>query len=455
MYKKGLKTLMVMSSVLSLTISGCGSGGDTTTTGTATPAPTATPSAQTSMPAENVKLTFWDENPGPNRTPFYEELIKRFEAKNPSIKVEYVGIPASGAKQKYDVSIAANDTPDVAGINMVWLSDFVAKGAVNELDPYFKDWSDKDKIASNIVEFDRGLSADKKLYYLPHTMFLDILWYRTDWVKDAGLKAPTTWDDFFTNIDKLTDIKNNRYGFSIRGGSGSINQLTSMIYAYSGITEYFTADGKATVRDPKIAEFLSKYVALYKKNTPVSDITNSNKEMNATLDTGTSAMIQHNFGSYNDHVTNLGSDKFAGVIPPKAANGKRVVVPVANGLVMFKNSKHPQEAWKFLSFLMNADSQTYWNQNIGQMPTNTDALKSDYVKNTQHIQQGAEALADKETVSLRLPFELPDYTKITTQQLEPEFQKLLTGKTSVEEFVNGWATSIEKAKKDYDAAMKK
>ncbi|WP_171683850.1 ABC transporter substrate-binding protein [Paenibacillus planticolens] len=455
MYTKGLKMLLVVGSALSLTLSGCSSGGSSTTTETTAPKPTTAPTAQATNPAEKVKLTFWDENPGPNRTPFYEELIKRFQAKNPNIQVEYVGIPASGAKQKYDVSIAANDTPDVAGINMVWLSDFVAKGAVQELDPYFKDWSEKDKIAANIVEFDRGLSADKKLYYLPHTMFLDILWYRTDWVKDAGLKAPTTWGDFFTNIDKLTDIKNNRYGFSIRGGAGSINQLTSMIYAYSGISEYFTPDGKATVRDPKITEFLNKYVALYKKNTPVSDVTNSNKEMNATFDTGTSAMIQHNFGSYNDHVTNLGNDKFAGVIPPKADNGKRVVVPVANGLVMFKNSKHPQEAWKFLSFLMSADSQTYWNQNIGQMPTNTDSLNSDYVKTTQHIQQGAEVLADKDTIALKLPTHLPDYTKITTQQLEPDFQRVLTGKMTVADFVNGWATSMEKAKADYEAAMKK
>lgn len=454
MYKKGLKMLVVVGSALSLTLTGCGNGD--TAAGTASPAtPSSAPSVQPSASTEKVKITFWDENPGPNRTPFYEELIKRFQAKNPNIEVEYVGIPASGAKQKYDVAIAANDTPDVAGINMVWLSDFVAKGAVQELDTYFKDWSDKDKVAPNILEFDRSLNADKKLYYLPHTMFLDILWYRTDWVKDAGLKAPTTWDDFFTDIDKLTDIKNNRYGFSIRGGSGSINQLTSMMYAYSGIGEYFTADGKATVRDPKMAEFLTKYVALYKKNTPVSDVTNSNKEMNASFDTGTAAMIQHNFGSYNDHLTNLGADKFAGVIPPKAANGKRVVVPVANGLVQFKKSKHPQEAWKFLSFLMGAESQTYWNQNIGQMPTNTDALNSDYVKNTQHIQQGAQVLADKDTISLKLPNELPDYTKITTQQLEPDFQKLLTGKMSVDEFINGWATSMEKAKKDYDAAMKK
>ncbi|GBG07388.1 ABC transporter substrate-binding protein [Paenibacillus agaridevorans] len=454
MYKKGLTVMMAIGLAFTLTLAGC-SGGQN---GSSTTEPSKAPEKQseaTSKPQENVTLTFWDENPGPNRTPFYEELIKRFEDQNPHIKVEYVGIPASSNKQKYDVAIAANDTPDVAGINMVWLSDFVAKGAVAELDPYFDAWSEKDKISANMIDFDRGLSADGKLYYLPHTMFLDILWYRTDWVKDAGLNAPDTWDDFFKNIEQLTDIPNNRYGFSIRGGGGSINQLTSMIYAYSGIGEYFTADGKATVNDPKVVEFLNKYVALYKKNTPVSDVTNGNKEMNANFDTSTTAMIQHNFGSYNDHVTNLGTDKFAGLIPPKSDNGKRVVVPVANGLVLFKDSKHPEEAWKFLSFLMSAESQTYWNENIAQMPTNTVSLQSDYVKNTQHIQQGAQVLEDPDTISLKLPFYLPDYTKITTQQLEPDFQKVLTDKMTVESFVKGWADSMEQAQAEYIAAMKK
>ena len=43
--------------------------------------------------AEKVKVVFWDDNTGPQRTPIWEELITRFEKENPTIDVEYVGLP--------------------------------------------------------------------------------------------------------------------------------------------------------------------------------------------------------------------------------------------------------------------------------------------------------------------------------------------------------------------------
>lgn len=290
---------------------------------------------------------------------------------------------------------------------------------------------------------------------MPTTMYLDVFWYRTDWIKDAGLKPQTTWNDFFTAAEKLTDAGKNRYGYSIRGAGGSIVQLTNAMYAYSGIEHYFGSDGKSTVADPKNLEFLKKYVALYKKYTPTSDITNAYKEMVATFDTGTAAMIQHNFGSFNNHKTSLGDGKFAATILPKSDNGKRIIAPTANGYGIFKNTKHPNEAWQLLSFLLSADSQTYWNQNIGQMPTNSDSLQSEYVKNTQHIQEGAKVMADKDTVVLDLPVYLPDYNSIMTQQLEPSFQKVLSATITPESFLKDWAAAMDKAKVDYDKSIKK
>jgi multiple sugar transport system substrate-binding protein len=450
MNKKRLTLLLVFCLIFSLVLAACNNSSNKESVKA-----TGVTSKETSKPEEKVKLIFWDENAGPNRTPYYEELLKRFKEKNPNIDVEYVGISSSTNKQKYDAAIASNETPDVAGINEYWISDFVAKGALLPLDPFFDKWSDKDKIAPNLIAFNRTLAIDKKLYHIPNTMFMDVFWYRTDLIKAAGLNPPNSWGNFFTDVEKLTDISNSHYGYSIRGGGGSINQLTTAMYAYSGISSYFNSDGKSTVNDPKMIEFLKKYTALYKKNTLESDVSNSYKEMVANFNSGSAAIIQHNFGSYNDNVKALGKEKFAGALLPKAENGKRVVAPIANGYGIFKNTKNPDAAWKLLSFLESAESQTYWNQSIGQMPTNADSLNSDYVKNSVHLQEGSQVLNDKETVILNVPFYFPNYASIVTNQLEPDFQKVLFGKMTVEDFLNNWAKSLEKAKVDYDAASKK
>ena len=49
---------------------------------------------------EKITLTFWDENAGEKRTPYYEELIKRFNDSQDRIVVTYEGIPSSSAKEK-------------------------------------------------------------------------------------------------------------------------------------------------------------------------------------------------------------------------------------------------------------------------------------------------------------------------------------------------------------------
>jgi multiple sugar transport system substrate-binding protein len=450
--------LAALASGISLVLAGCGSNGGGTAASGASGGNTGKPAAgagDNSANTSKVTITFWDDNAGPNRTPYYQEIFKRFEQKYPNIHVEYVGVPQQSYKQKMDVAIASSDVPDVAAVANNYVSDFAAKGALLPVDQYYDKWEEKDKMIPSVINFIRSLSPDKKLYMLPNTLFMDLYWYRTDKIKEAGLNPPGTWTDFFTDVDKLTDAGKNQFGYGMRGGSGSINQLTTAMYAYSGITEYFDKNGKATVNDPKNIEFVKKFAALYKKDTATSDVTNGYKEMVAEFNSGTAAIIQHNFGSYNDNLKSLG-DKFAGVLLPKSDfTGKTVAVTNPNGYSAMKGTKHPEEAWKLLSFLASSDIQTYWNQNIGQMPTNQDSMNSDYAKNAKHIQDGAKALADKDTTILSVPVYLPDYASIVSQQLEPNFQKVLTGNMTAEDFLNGWAKAMEKSYQDYNKALKK
>ena len=73
--------------------------------------------------------------------------------------------------------------------------------------------------------------------------------------------------------------------------------------------------------------------------------------MVAQWDSGTIGMLNHNLGSYQDHVKALGVDKFRGIPQPTGPGGKRVQVsnPV-DGLGLFKSSKNKEAAWKFIEF---------------------------------------------------------------------------------------------------------
>jgi multiple sugar transport system substrate-binding protein len=150
---------------------------------------------------------------------YQHHVIKRFEAKNPNINVEYVGIPNSLAKSKYDAAIAANDMPDVGSVQTTWLPEFSLRGALLPLDSYFNKSDLKGKINKGAVDFNKGITRDKKLYGIPYTQNLDIIWLRSDWFQQAGVKVPATWDDFFNSANQMTDKTKNHYGFTTRGPS--------------------------------------------------------------------------------------------------------------------------------------------------------------------------------------------------------------------------------------------
>ncbi|MBA4493348.1 ABC transporter substrate-binding protein [Paenactinomyces guangxiensis] len=444
MYKKVFRTILALSLVTSLFLAGCGQE------------KTAINGDNHSASGGKVVLTFWDENAGPQRTPIYEELIKRFEAQNPNIDIQYVGLPKNSAKQKYDAAIAANDMPDVAGVQTSWLPEFSIRGALLPLDDYFNQWSEKGKINEPTIDFNRNIVVDKKLYGIPYTQNLDILWYRPDWFKESGVKPLETWDEFFTAVEKMTDKGKNRYGFSIRGGAGGSFQLQRMMYAYSGIDKYFDKSGKSTINDPKHVEFVKKYLGLYKKYTPESDITNGYKEMVAGFDTGAVALVQHNIGSYGEHSKALKPEQFAALPLPKTADGK-YVAEGGNSInfSIFKTTRHPKEAWKFVSFMTSAESQSYWNQNTGQIPTHADVLNEKWVKDAQHIQTAFKVLEDPNMVFYNPAFYLPDYRSILDNVVDPGIQAVMSGKKSVEDFLNEWAGAMEKSKQQYDAHFKK
>ncbi|MEW9667298.1 sugar ABC transporter substrate-binding protein [Ammoniphilus sp. 3BR4] len=443
------RALLASSLATTLLLAGCGGGSQETTA-------IKDDGAKPAEASEKVVLTFWDENAGPERTPYYEELIKQFEAENPNIDIEYVGIPNKSSKQKYDASIAANDTPDVGGVQTSWIADFSAREALVPMDEYFNQWSEKDKMNKGAIEFNRSVSIDGKLYQLPTMQNIDILWYRPDWYQEAGLKAPENWDEFFTAVEKMTDKGQNRFGFTIRGGKGGSFQLQRMMYAYSGIGEYFDANGKSTVNDPKHVEFVEKYLGIYKKYTPESDITNAYKEMIAGFDTGAVALVQHNIGSFGEHSKALQPGQYAALPLPKTADGKYTVEGGnTNGYAIFKTTKHPDEAWKFVSFLGSAKSQSYWNQKVGLIPTNSEVLNEQWVKDAQHIQTAFAVLEDPNTVFYNPPFYLPDYRSILDNIVDPGIQAVMSGKKSTQDFLDEWAAAMEKSKQQFDSVMKK
>ncbi|MFI8234366.1 ABC transporter substrate-binding protein [Streptomyces sp. NPDC085900] len=394
------------------------------------------------------EITFWDNNGGV-RTDIWKQIISDFEKKYPNIKVDYVGIPAASAQSKYDTAIQGGGLPDVGGVGTAMLAEVAVQGALEPLDSRLAKSSLNGRLSQNLLESSKAAGGGDQLYQIPTSSNNGTLWYRTDLFEKAGLDAPTTWDKFYTAADKLTNKGKNRFGFTIRGGEGSIAPALDAAYSQSGITSFWNGD-KTTVNDPKNVAALEKYVALYKKDTPSADVNNDFTKMVAQWDSGTIGMLSHNLGSYQDHLKALGADKFRGLPNPTQADGTRVQIsnPV-DGLSLFKSSKNKAAAWKFVEFAVSHEENSKFNQSAGQIPANTDAAKDAWIQKAEPTKLAAEALNGAGTKIVQLPYYLPDWNTISKADNEPNFQKVLLGKMSVKDFLNTLADQLNKAQADW------
>jgi multiple sugar transport system substrate-binding protein len=402
-----------------------------------------------------VTITYWDTNAGPDRTPVWQELIRRFEAANPTITVQYVGIPIAQQLQKLQTAILSGTVPDVSNPQVSQLAGMVAQGGLLPLDSQFNGWSEKNDIPASVVQSIKGLVPDKKLYAIPISGNLTTLYYRKDWIAQHNLKPPTTWSDFYTDVSALNDPAHGVYGFGLRGSTGSVAQLESWVYSESGQTSYFDAKGKSTFDSSAAMSVVQKAAAFYGKVTPKDDINHGYQEMAAEFDSGHVAMIMHNLGSYPQHIQALGKDAVGAVTLPALSGGKHVLLNSAYiSAMVFKGSKHPDAAWKFAAFLASADSVSYFNQKIGQIPPNTKVAGQQWVLDNTGIQNALATQRQSTTTLVNPPWQLPDYTSIEAQ-MEPEFQKVLLGQVTPSTFAGDLAGKLTTSKHQYDQSLHK
>ena len=93
--------------------------------------------AATPARAQTITLEFWMPGQEPTIRSTMEGLIKKFEAQNPRVKVNYTQVPWSEWFTKLTAAIAGNLTPDISGLGYGQFGMLVGKDVFAEmsLDP--------------------------------------------------------------------------------------------------------------------------------------------------------------------------------------------------------------------------------------------------------------------------------------------------------------------------------
>ncbi|WP_236895486.1 MULTISPECIES: ABC transporter substrate-binding protein [Clostridium] len=402
-------------------------------------------------------VTFWAASVTPEREVFFKEFQKKVSETYPDIQLDFLGIPGdlSAYRQKVDVAIASGKAPDITND---FRSSLLTNGYYEDLTSYFDKWEDKDKINEDLIKATKSYDpSGRGLFALPYSSQTWNLWVRSDWLKEEGLNVPTNWDEFFNTVEKLTDKNKNRYGLAIRGGAGSANTLEMLMYSYSGITNYFTEDGKATINNPKNLEFAEKYLECYNKFTAQDDLTKSWTELANSFQSSKAGIVIHNLGSGKSMMSAFDNDtsKFEAAKFPVSSKGYIVhpkLMPL--GLSMSSKSENKDAVWKVMKLYLDKDINTEYCKLYGEIPANIEATKNSFFKYTQYMSIGVDLQESKEVRFTDTPYYLANYSSIESQ-MDSVIQKVMSKQMTAKEMLDQWAALLEKAKRDYDNSVKK
>src|SRR5437764_10960689 len=306
--------------------------------------------------------------PEPTRIALMNSLAERFthSQKDVAVAIEYV--PQAQARQKLISSITGGSPPDLCQVWDNWVGQFNGMGAVEDITARAKSWKHFADVAPTAWQ---TVTINDRIISLPLAVTLDGIFYRTDRLKELGLKEPTpdwNWDEFLGLAKAFTKADKNQYGYGMRG-SGTWAVLYPSEFAYANGAEVLK-DGKVAINSKEAVDAVGWYLdlALKHKVTPPSAATDGFVEIVETFGRGITSMYQHNSGSVGQQKKNVGAANFATVPLPVGPAKKRASFYFSETLTMFKGARNKEGAWQFISFMLDDEPSLMYGKALGLLP---------------------------------------------------------------------------------------
>ena len=301
---------------------------------------------------EQVTIRFMGWEASPLETESVRRGLERFMADNPAIKVEYTPVPGD-YHSKLLTMMAGNAAPDVFFLGSRSYRDFVNRGVLLDLTNFF----DQEYSLNKFVPSDRQkMVVDGKIYGVSSCIVVPQLYYNKDIFDQAGLAYPPsdpdqawTWEQFVQAAKKLTIQKG---GKTVQYGAYGFEYMFPLVsLLFSNEARLFNDDfTECVMNNAQVREVLQSVLELRTKHGVAPEASFLEKiGMNSAqmLQTGRVAMIADGSWALQE-LSQMDFPVGIGVLPIFT---KPATTDFAHLHSVYKGTKHPEAAWKLVSFL--------------------------------------------------------------------------------------------------------
>ncbi len=324
---------------------------------------------------ENIKITFWHGINPPENRDIFQELVTKFNQKNPDIEVEalYIGQP-DAQLPKILAATVSDQPPDILWFVPQITGKLAQLGALLPLE----DWLDNSPLKSEIdpAMFD-SMKLNGHILSVPLATNNAAVFYRPSLFKQAGISdVPRTWSELKQTAKALTQDTNNdkridQHGIYLSLGKGEWNVFAWLPFIYSAGGDLLKNGQPDLVNDGAIAA-LQLGSDLVQSGVAVLSPPERGYEIDDFIAGKVAMQITGPWTLAQLKLTSIDYDVF----PIPVAKQPAAVIGGEN-LFVFKTTPQRQQASiRFLEYVLSEDFQTAWALQTGYLPVNIKSQQS-------------------------------------------------------------------------------
>ncbi len=372
-----------------------------------------------------IKLALWDYD---SEGSVYPALVEAFEKANPNIKVEVISAASGDYETKLSTMLGGGEDIDVFfGKSNTQYPTLVLKEFALQID---------DLIASHNYDLtayggvlDEHYRLDGALYALPFRTNDWVIFYNKNIFDEAGVPYPTndmTWEEYREIGKKITsgEGENKIYGIGFIPKMGFVNPaLIGSVEGFDITTSDFS----------ELKYALEYYLALQNEDQTYEPYAQS-KSMNQDQTyfyKGTTGMLYN--GSWFVQMLVGNKDKidfeWGMVKQPYWEGTEQKLFITSTPVLIGKNTKHPEEAYKFLTFFTGEEGANVLAA-LNYVPSYmTDGIMETYRNSTGLDEDSMAAITGNKVYGLSKPNVLMG---VISDMMNEELELAITGNQSVD-----------------------
>jgi multiple sugar transport system substrate-binding protein len=376
--------------------------------------------------AQDKVVRVWHTEVNPASIEAIANIVERFEAKHPGIKVEAEALAWGDLEGKIMAALAAGAPPELSHGQPITCAALAQQGMLLPLNDVVESIGE-DNLWDQIK---RVCRSGDDYYGLVHAAGTSLLIYRKDLAEEHGVTQPETWTELVDAAKKLTldtdgDGNVDVYGVTVPGDNLFINIITGELIAANGGV-LFDETNRPQFESPRMKEVLQFWKDLAEAMPPGWE-GQGYRETFANMYGGKAAMMFQGYGRGASLIEQYAPEEMRNTehfdvwIKPHGPSAQQTAVQVdEEPWMLFKGAEHPEEAKQFLAFFYEDENYLEYIQSvpIHFFPITKSLRQSEAYQETPMIRHWASWLEAQEYYlanDLAKPTLVVDYADLETK----------------------------------------